>query len=482
MNHIQRCLLLLSLTTTVMPLAAQAASWTQVITASSPEARTGHDMAYDRVRDKVVAFGGLVSPWDERSDTWEFDGLDWARVTTVDTPPPRQGHAMAYDPARGKVVLYGGIDTSQANGGTSVVRSDLWEYDGVTWSNPTPPGYTGALPPPMHGHQMVYDEALNKILVWGKVGAAPSGSGAVELWSYDGCLDPANAPGGSSANCVGWQLEYTGLVLGFGDPGYWRDDAMVYDVARSRLVLFTGGSTFELGSNQLGSGWQLVSTPTSPPGVRLGDALVYDRVRGRVVMYGGKVSAAGALIDETWEYDGVDWTLVATIPGSTPSEQRRMAYDQTRRRIVMFGGQGLLGNLRDTWTYDGLPSMVVGAGCGTNYPLTLTSTRPTLGQAWQLSMFSAELSPAYMLFFGDAVVSPGVELGALGAPGCFQYTNANIGGILLPQFGWVANYSLVVPYLPPLLNASFAVQATSTSSSNAAGFTTSNGIDATIGN
>ena len=46
--------------------------------------------------------------------------------------PARSGHAMAYDPARGRVVLFGGSGTGRGHG-----FEDTWEWDGASGSGPT---------------------------------------------------------------------------------------------------------------------------------------------------------------------------------------------------------------------------------------------------------------------------------------------------------------------------------------------------------
>lgn len=64
--------------------------------------------------------------------------------------------------------------------------------------------------------------------------------------------------------------------------------------------------------------------------------MAYDSLRGRVVLFGGAITN-GALGD-TWEWDGTDWTQMAT---SGPSRRygHALAYDSRRQRVVLFGGQ-----------------------------------------------------------------------------------------------------------------------------------------------
>jgi len=73
---------------------------------------------------------------------------------------------------------------------------------------------------------------------------------------------------------------------------------------------------------------------------------------GEVVMSG---QIGTELHNQTWVYDGVDWTQVGT-----PTVPRRynyqMAYNSIQQRLVLFGGYDVLyhtGAYGDTWEFDG---------------------------------------------------------------------------------------------------------------------------------
>ncbi|MGC4121786.1 MAG: sigma 54-interacting transcriptional regulator [Myxococcales bacterium] len=88
--------------------------------------------------------------------------------------------------------------------------------------------------------------------------------------------------------------------------------------------------------------------PNSPLD-RLWPAMAYDELRRRTVIFGGERFAPLA---DTWEYDGDTW--VETSPAASPPARReaRMVYDSARRRMVLFGGSSA-GYLGDTWEFDG---------------------------------------------------------------------------------------------------------------------------------
>lgn len=87
------------------------------------------------------------------------------------------------------------------------------------------------------------------------------------------------------------------------------------------------------------------------PRPRAGHAMAYDATRGRVVLFGGD-TLAGARLGDTWEWDGDSWTQLQDI-GPAPRAFHAMAFDSLRNRTVLFGGRGADGRLGDTWEWDG---------------------------------------------------------------------------------------------------------------------------------
>jgi hypothetical protein len=212
--------------------------------------------------------------------------------------------------------------------------------------------------------------------------------------------------------------------------------------------------------------------------------MAYDSARGKVVMFGGYGSGYQ---NGTWEYDGVDWTQVTTANSPSARAESAMAYDSARGNEVMFGGiPSGPGFLSDTWEYAlsySASAVEFGSGCPAAQPLALNSNLPMLGAAWQLTASSVDpASPFCWFWFGETVVSPGVDLTFIGAAGCFAYTNANLGAFLAPVASGSSTYTVSVPISPALLAYALAVQASAGSSSTAVGLVTSNGLTGVIGN
>ena len=129
--------------------------------------------------------------------------------------------------------------------------------------------------------------------------------------------------------------------------------ALVYDPNRRVSVLFGGGvlaptdETWEW----IGTNWAQ-KNPVQRPIPRSDHAMVFDPIRQRVVLFGGLDNRFGRFLDDTWTWDGTDWTQVAT--GNPPGRyQHAMAFDEARGVVVLFGGGSSQTLFNDTWEWDG---------------------------------------------------------------------------------------------------------------------------------
>jgi hypothetical protein len=118
---------------------------------------------------------------------------------------------------------------------------------------------------------------------------------------------------------------------------------MAYDVARRRTLLFGGttatgallGDTWEWD----GSAWLQVSL--GGPSPRLGHAMAYDAARSRVVLTGGAVpDASGAALADAWEWDGASWREItpASTDAPEPVQSHTLVYDPVQATLVSIGG------------------------------------------------------------------------------------------------------------------------------------------------
>jgi hypothetical protein len=190
------------------------ATWAQRTPATSPSARFGHGLAYDRARDRVVLFGGWMGANGNSGSTFEWDGIDWVQRTLAQSPSPRTWPAMTYDEARQRIVLFGAAG-----------HGDTWEYDGVTWTQRFP-----ALSPPAGAQMLVYDRARARAVLFGLTSST---------WEWDG---------------TNWTPRTTAAT-----PVSRQDSGFAYDDLRARMVLFGGYSS---NSGTLDDTWEY--GPTSP--------------------------------------------------------------------------------------------------------------------------------------------------------------------------------------------------------------------------
>lgn len=201
----------------------------------------------------------------------------------------------------------------------------------ITWALRAPAN----VPQARIQHAMAYDSQRQRVVLYGGYG----GAGLSDTWEWDGS---------------NWLQR--SLLSG---PQIRRWSGLAYDRSRSRMVLFGGQSvngthptdTWEWN----GSAWTSVAT-THAPLPRLGHAMYYDGQRQRIVLFGGRDRSplSTTILDDLWEFDGVDWTQRNVGNGPAGRVEHWMVYDPTRSRAVLFGGR--LTNTTyadDVWEFDG---------------------------------------------------------------------------------------------------------------------------------
>ncbi|MFH1230486.1 MAG: fibronectin type III domain-containing protein [Planctomycetota bacterium] len=148
------------------------------------------------------------------------------------------------------------------------------------------------------------------------------------------------------------------LVTSDTNPSPRYGHAMAYDSVRNRIVLFGGFDWTDETWEREGTKW-ILKSPIHKPLPRYGHAMTYDSARGKVVLFGGlgKNSIDSYELihsDETWEWNGMDWTLKTPVHKPSGREVSAMAYDAGRHKTVLFGGEtdsGAYSN--ETWEWDG---------------------------------------------------------------------------------------------------------------------------------
>jgi hypothetical protein len=270
--------------------------WTNPAPSVSPPARARHALAYDSQRQRIVLFGGTPSApitiIEEDSsehagtfcdgpalgDTWEWDGSHWENRSPVSFPPGRERHALAYDELRQRVVLFGG---SRGGDEEADNLNDTWEWDGATWTQIFPRNSPSA----RVGHEMVYDDTLKKVVLFGGLGLPYTVFG--DVWEWDGS---------------NWTQRTVATYPQHVGP-------LAFNPDRDRVTLFSNDPTETRGGlwEWNGSTWGLL-TPSSNTAPQSAAAMVFDPQRDAMLL------VEPSWIEEpklsTWSWDGASWEKI----------------------------------------------------------------------------------------------------------------------------------------------------------------------------
>lgn len=252
--------------------------------------------------NKIYSIGGWCKPQSEErrlcDDLWSWNTStkSWQVVNDnhgLSTPLPFVGRvhtAAAHDPENNTIVVFGGegmIGTcpSQStiiDSGSSCVLCDTWvlNLDDTTWhQGPTAECGSGIVPPARTQHDMVYDALHDVIVLYGGYGGIEDGDYEVlgDQWAWDGTV-------------------------------WTRVDPAALEV------------------------------PPLPP--LYGHRMIYDDYRGRVIIDGG-VTGWNEQSDDTWEWDGQNWSLIPVGIVSPPVRRTHgAAYIPDRKKVAIVASDG----------------------------------------------------------------------------------------------------------------------------------------------
>jgi hypothetical protein len=354
-------------------------------------------LAYDSARREVVMFGGINQGNQTLGETWAWNGKTW-RLAASDGPGPRAGAAMCFDSIRDVTVMHGpdgcgttwewdgahwhGIPANlgcfqssemffDSSTGQCVIESRYLSamWDGRVWTTVSHP-----LVPPHGLMKAAYDSVRHRVILLGPMAGEgfATWSRSAAGWSrVDGCgPSPSLLNGAMSYDASRDRVVFIAVVDGWFNTWEWDGNrwdlrdfdgpppriryTMATDGSRGQSVLF-GGS----GAHWLGDTWEWNgaiwrgATPLDGPAIRWGHAMSFDSTRERIVLYGG---SGVTLYADTWEWDGQTWTNrtpawphVVPFPVSEPA----MAFDPSRGRTVLFGGNWAGTPLAQTLEWDG---------------------------------------------------------------------------------------------------------------------------------
>ncbi len=295
---------------------AQTLDWIEPALNVPPEARCCASAVYDSALHATVLFGG--STYNTIfNDTWVFSKTSgWKQLAPRVSPPPLTGAFMAYDAITKTVILFGG----NMNGTSS---DETWTFNGETWTQQFPP--VSPSPRESNTNGMVFDSAIGKVVLFGGWEYGPSNP-LSDTWEWNGLSKT-------------WEQKFSSRTP---SP---RETTLAYDAASKQVVLFGGTTTGYVYFGDTwtydGIGWTHKLPTTNPP-ARADSALVFDPDLGKVVMFGGLAGpcedCGEARLNDTWLWDGTNWTQEQPPLSPTARSGAAFDYDETVNGMLLFGG------------------------------------------------------------------------------------------------------------------------------------------------
>ncbi len=367
-----------------------------------PSSQYGPQTAYDSVRNKLLVYG-LRTGSGRSVELWEWDAT--ARTLTSRTPavlptawPPFViAELLAFDAAANKLVMFGGASNNSSS--CSLCTNQLWEWSPVSgaWLNRTPAVLPPSWPAPREQGAATFDAARRRMMVGG--GMLASSNLARDLWEWDGATwtnhtPPVPAPAPRVTRLVGTTTPGRALLFGgntgtsllndvwelsghswlnrtpaTGSPSARAVTGLAFDSMRGRLVAVGSATSFEVWEwNVLAGTWTNRTPavlPTAWPRLTSG-AVAYDSARGRLVWYGAQTGSMGSApaTSELWEWEPASgvWTNRTPTPLPTawppPRLWPAMAFDAARGRTLLFSGDQRLRPVNtyvpDLWAWNGV--------------------------------------------------------------------------------------------------------------------------------
>ncbi len=391
---------------------SEFAIWREVAppTLPSPRSRFGLATGLD---GSVALYGGLstaappsTNATPALGDLWTFDGFSWLPWEAVGPQPPlRVGFSFARDPKRNRLILFGGATAANP----TVMLSDIWEWDGVSWKDQTP----ASGPHPSARRDASFACTMTRCVLFGGTTSPTASPDLNDLWSWNGTSwtlltiggpplprkraawiadvprDKFELVGGEGPNNQfyrdAWELGASAWVqtlsngsalipafppYGAYDAGIGRNVVTAYD----QSAIFDGITWQPLSTSPIGlegvahsplAGKLIAVVSSTPLSTFVGDNQWTGRAPtspNRTVPHGASRTTAAydirrartVVVDAagTWEWNGSGWRHTLTV-GPLPSDGAAVAYDTACNTVIDHGGRtGTF--LRDLWSHDGM--------------------------------------------------------------------------------------------------------------------------------
>jgi hypothetical protein len=292
--------------------------------ANNPSPRTYARMVFDPEAAVTVlyggqsAFDGATNQFHDSNETWVFNSNRWAQRFPAHDPGRRSGHSMVYDSTGQRIVLFGGRRQPPGTEGRLIELNDTWVYKAGDWN----PVSTPEAPSQRHFAAMAYDSDRNRIILYGgqQFNSTTEVLDALhDTWEFDGTT---------------WTKVGTDGQAQAGKP------MLVYDAARKQTILLgvkTDNTTVMYGYDAPTHAWTEIKPEKLPTCVNEA-AMVYESRSGKTLVIGGVCSITTPSSDQTWEWDGTNWTEVDVTNDPSRASGYALAYDSLRNEVIIFGG------------------------------------------------------------------------------------------------------------------------------------------------
>jgi hypothetical protein len=312
---------------TPVGLADASLAWTQLALADGPSAREDHTLTVDEMGDGAYLFGGRAGR-RAFDDLWRYDLVAdrWELLDPAgDRPEARFGHVAAWVEGLG-LVIWSGQQSAR------VFFGDIWAYD-----------------PDAGEWQQLPDGGEVPEARYGSCGAiGPDG----RLWISHGFTEDS----GRFFDTRAYDFETSS----------WSDETPAGDLPVVRclhrclwtpdgdFVLYAGQTT---GAPAIGDLWRYDpgagdwSQAERPAAASRQLYSIAQLDGGTAVIFGGG-GANAELLDDLWLLDlGSLGMRAADVQGEGPAGRfgASLIADQTRDRLLLFGGKGEAGELADLW-------------------------------------------------------------------------------------------------------------------------------------
>jgi Kelch motif len=311
-RYLTRAVLAVSLTA---QFSASAQSWEHVPLTGGPAIQIPEQPTYDPATNRMIIFGGLSAGpcCASLNEVWvvvNASGLGgtstWNMLEPLgdlsaspSLPAPRNGHSAVYDQANNRLIIFGG---GQFGGSTyNTLFNDVWVLTNANGMGPSSPQWiqlnaSGGPPAPREGQRAVYDPGTNRMIVFGG-----GNNGIMDVPNDVWVLTNANGLGGSPE----WILA---VPAGANAPAQRQGHGMAYDPATNRMIVF-GGCCGQLGdlwilqdANDVGAGatWLgPIAQGTPAPGPKSDFAFGYNVQDNRLIVTNG-LNASRTATNDLW--------------------------------------------------------------------------------------------------------------------------------------------------------------------------------------